>query len=391
MQYRSFGNLEWKVSALGFGCMRLPTTDGAPMSPNIIEDEAVRMIRRAIDAGVTYVDTAYFYHGGQSEVVVGHALREGYRERVKLATKLPVWLVEKPEDFDRLLDEQLQKLGTTHIDCYLLHALNRQRWNDIVLKHGLLQKAEVAKADGRIRHIGFSFHDDHACFEEILNGYEGWDFCQLQYNYMDTENQAGMKGVRQAATRGLAVIVMEPLLGGRLADPPQPVRELMAAAPAVGAASVAAYPTQRTPAEWALQWVWDQPEVSVVLSGMSTMEQVEQNLSAASRSAIGSFTEAEQGLIARAAELYRARTKVACTGCNYCMPCPNEVNIPANFQFFNYAYLFDDVAGARFRYSIFLKEPQRSSACIACGECEEKCPQKLPIAELMPQVSALLG
>jgi predicted aldo/keto reductase-like oxidoreductase len=288
------------------------------------------MIRRAIDNGVNYLDTAYPYHGGQSEVLVGKALLGGYRERVKLATKLPVWMVESAADFDRLLGEQLQKLQTDHIDFYLLHALSRNRWHDIVLKHNLLDKAAAALADGRIRHLGFSFHDGYAAFEEIVNGSELWSFCQIQYNYMDTENQAGMRGLKLAADKGLAVVVMEPLLGGRLVDPPKDVRETMERSP-----------IRRSPAEWALQWLWDQPEVSVVLSGMSTLAQVEENLLAADASRIHSFTPAEHALIAKVREQYRARTVVPCNRCNYCMPCPNGVDIPGNFDFFNYAHLFD--------------------------------------------------
>jgi uncharacterized protein len=380
MQLRNFGKLDWKASALGFGCMRLPTTDGERLSPNIIEDEAVHMIHHAIDNGVNYLDTAYPYHGGQSEIVVGKALQGGYREKVKLATKLPVWMVESPGDFDKLLNEQLQKLQTDHIDFYLLHALSKNRWRDIVLKHKLLDKAAVALADGRIRHLGFSFHDDYEGFEEIVNGSELWSFCQIQYNYMDTENQAGTRGLKLAASKGLAVVIMEPLLGGRLVDPPKDVCAVMEA-----------FPVLRSPAEWALQWLWDQPEVSVVLSGMSTMGQVEENLRFAEASRIGAFGDAERELIAQARELYRARTVIPCTRCNYCMPCPNGVNIPGNFDYFNYAHLFDDVKGARFRYEVFLTPEQRSGACIACGTCEELCPQKIAISEWMPKVTALLG
>ncbi len=380
MQYRNFGRLDWKASALGFGCMRLPTSDGGRLSPNILEDEAVRMIRHAIDGGVNYVDTAYPYHGGQSEVVVGKALMGGYREKVKLATKLPVWMVTSAADFDKLLGEQLQKLQTGHIDFYLLHALNRSRWQDIILKHNLLDKAAAALADGRIRHLGFSFHDDYESFEEIVNGTELWNFCQIQYNYMDTENQAGTRGLKLAADKGLAVVVMEPLLGGRLVDPPKDVRETMEGSP-----------VRRSPAEWALQWLWDQPEVSVVLSGMSTMAQVEENLRFADASRMHAFGEAEQALIARVREQYRTHTVVPCNRCNYCMPCPNGVDIPRNFDFFNYAHLFDDTEGARFRYSVFLPAEQQASACIACGTCEELCPQKIAISEWMPKVAALLG
>jgi predicted aldo/keto reductase-like oxidoreductase len=380
MQYRNFGKLDWKVSALGFGCMRFPTSDGSRLSPNINEAEALRMVRHAIDSGVNYIDTAYPYHGGQSEVVVGKALKDGYREKVRLATKLPVWLIESEADFDRLLNEQLEKLQTSSIDFYLLHALSHNRWQDIVLKHNLLDRAKAALADGRIRHLGFSFHDEYDAFEEIVNGSDQWSFCQIQYNYMDTENQAGVRGLKLAASKGLAVVVMEPLMGGRLADPPKDVREAMES-----------YPMQRSAAEWALQWLWDQPEVSVVLSGMSDLTQVDENLRAAGHSLIGSFTPADQALIAEVREKYKARIAIPCTKCNYCMPCPNGLNIPANFEFFNFAHLYDNVPDARYKYQVFLTEAQRSSSCIACGLCEELCPQKIPISEWMPKVSELLG
>jgi len=380
MQYRNFGKLDWKGSALGFGAMRLPTTDGGRLSPNVLEDEAVGMIRYAIDNGVNYVDTAYPYHGGKSEVVVGKALMDGYRDKVKLATKLPVWMVQSAADFDRFLGEQLQKLQTDHIDCYLLHALDRKRWHNIVLKHNLLECAAAALADGRIRHLGFSFHDSYESFEEIVKGSDLWSFCQVQYNYMDTENQAGIRGLKLAADLGLAVVVMEPLMGGSLVGPPKDVCETMAA-----------FPVKRSPADWALQWLWDQPEVSVVLSGMSTMAQVKENLQFANRSRIHCFGEAEQAMIARVREQYRARNVIPCTRCNYCMPCPNGVDIPANFDMYNYAHLFDDAATARFRYSAFVPPGERSTACIACGTCEEKCPQKIAIGEWMPKVSALLA
>ncbi|MDR3738175.1 MAG: aldo/keto reductase [Terracidiphilus sp.] len=380
MQYRRFGSLDWQASALGFGCMRFPTADGDRMSPNIDEAEALRMVRHAIDNGVNYLDTAYPYHGGQSEIVVGKALGDGYREKVKLATKLPVWLVESGADFDRLLNEQLRKLQTDHIDFYLLHALSRGRWREIVLKHDLLTRAEAALADGRIRHLGFSFHDDYESFEEIADGSDLWSFCQIQLNYMDIENQAGVRGLKLAAAKGLAVVVMEPLMGGRLADPPEDIR-----------AAMREFPVRRTPAEWALQWLWDQPEVSVVLSGMTTMEQVKENLSFADRSRVGAFSEAEQALVAEAREKYRARQVIPCSKCGYCMPCPNGVNIPTNFEYFNFAHLYDNVADARFRYRTFLAEPGRSVSCIACGICEEACPQKIAISEWMPKVSELLA
>ena len=359
--------------------MRFPNLDGQRNSPNVDEPEAVRMLRYAIDNGVNYLDTAYPYHEGKSELVVGRALQDGYREKVKLATKLPVWLVKSPADFDRLLNEQLGKLQTSHIDFYLFHALNQNNWRDIVLRHNLLAQAVAALADGRIRHLGFSFHGDYAAFEEIVNGSDLWTFCQIQYSYMDTENQAGTPGLKLAAAKGLAVVIMEPLLGGRLADPPPDVRELMDS-----------YPVPRTSAEWALTWLWDQPEVSVVLSGMSTMGQVEENLRFAEASRIGSFGPTEHALIAAVRERYSARTVIPCTRCGYCMPCPNGLDIPANFEFFNYAHAFNDLMTARLRYKVFFTDSQRSSSCMDCGSCEPLCPQKIDIPQWMAKVTVLL-
>jgi predicted aldo/keto reductase-like oxidoreductase len=379
MQYRKFGKLDWNASVLGFGCMRLPTVDGNPNGPNINEAEAVRMIRHALDRGVNYFDTAYIYHEGNSETVLGKALR-GHRDRVKIATKSAVWLIEKEADFDRMLNEQLRKLQTDYIDFYLLHALDKSRWSEIVPKYKLLEKAGAAIRDGRIRHLGFSFHDNYESFAEIMNGYDGWTFCQIQYNYMDTENQAGTQGLKLAAAKGLAVVIMEPLLGGRLARPPSSIGEV------IERSSV-----KRTPADWGLQWLWDQPEVTVVLSGMSNMEQVKANLDSASDARGHSFQAADLKVIAELQQKYRERAAIPCTKCNYCMPCPNGVDIPADFEFYNEAFLHENIPDARFRYQIFVPEAARASACVACHECEDKCPQKIPISEWMPKVHALLG
>lgn len=380
MQYRKFGRLDWPVSALGFGCMRLPTTDGNALSANIDAPEAIRMIRRAIESGVNYVDTAYAYHKGESERVVGRALRDGYRERVRLATKSPVWLLKTRDDFDRYLAEQLTKLQTEQLDFYLLHSLSRTSWRETVLRLGILEAAQAARADGRIKHLGFSFHDDRAAFQEIVDGFDGWDFCQIQYNYVDVEHQAGTAGLRHAAAKGLAVVVMEPLLGGRLANPPQAVREVF------GRAAV-----RRSPADWALQWLWDQPEVSVVLSGMSEARQVQENLASAGASGVGSLRPEEHRLIAEARERYAGRVAIPCTGCSYCMPCPNEVDIPTNFRTFNEGFMYDDVTGARGEYARFIADPRKAAACVGCAACEAKCPQAIPISKWMPRVHAVLG
>ncbi|MGA2569411.1 MAG: aldo/keto reductase [Terracidiphilus sp.] len=380
MKYRKFGKLDWKASALGFGAMRLPAADGKRGSPNVDEAESIRMIRCAIDHGVNYVDTAYSYHDGKSELIVGRALRDGYREKVKLATKLPTWLVQGPSDFDRYLNEQLEKLQTDRIDFYLIHSLNRGFWANIVVKHNLLGQAERALADGRIVRLGFSFHDNYECFEEIVNATDLWSFCQIQYNYMDTENQAGTSGLRLAAEKGLAVVVMEPLMGGRLADPPPVIRETLAGDAA-----------RRSPAQIAFDWVWDQPEVSVVLSGMSTMDQVVENLRFADEARVGKITSEDRAMIAQVREQYRSRIAIPCTQCGYCMPCPTGLNIPFILDSFNYAHMYDDLGAARFRYNFVLKEEQRAGACIACGMCEAACTQQIPISEWMPKVAALLG
>ena len=380
MQYRRFGKLGTEVSALGFGCMRLPTRDGIPQSENIDESETIRMIRHAVDQGVNYIDTAYPYHNGRSEVVTGKALQDGYRSKVMLATKSPVWQIAKPSDFDTYLGEQLARLGTDHIDVYLFHALGTERWERIVLKHNLLERAEAAVKDGRIGHIGFSFHDKADVFKRIVDGYGGWSMCQIQYNYMDTENQAGTQGLKYAASQGIAVVVMEPLLGGRLAVPPQAAADIFRASG-----------SGWSPAEWALQWTWDQAEVSTVLSGMKAMAEVEENLRAAGRSGIGSLDADDMVVFEGARKILRERAPVPCTQCGYCRPCPSGVNIPRNFELYNDCVIYDDPAIPRAVYARFMPEGERAGACTSCRECEEKCPQRIAISEYMPEVHAVLG
>jgi uncharacterized protein len=380
MQYRKFGKQDFSVSALGFGCMRLPTNDGNPISGNIDEAESIRMIRRAIDRGVNYVDTAYSYHGGNSEFVTGKALKDGYRDRVKLATKAPIWLIRKPEDFDKFLNEQLVKLQTDRIDCYLLHALSRKTWESSVLKLGLLSRAEAAVRDGRILSIGFSFHDGPDAFRRIVDGYDKWDFCQIQYNYLDVENQAGTEGLKLAASKNIAVVVMEPLLGGRLANPPDSIQKLFNQSG-----------RKRPAADWALQWLWDQPEVSTVLSGMTRLRQVEDNLLSADASGVHSLTSGDQDLISKVRRAYRSKHPIPCTQCGYCMPCPNGVNIPRNFQLYNDGTIHGNLEIPRSDYSLFFPAAEHATACIQCGECLEKCPQSIDIPEWMPKVHGVLG
>jgi predicted aldo/keto reductase-like oxidoreductase len=377
MQYRSFGSLDWKPSALGFGAMRLPTFDNDPAK--IDEAESTRMVRYAIDHGVNYVDTAYPYHRENSERFLGRALQDGYRERIKLATKMPCWKIEKADDFDLFLDEQLEKLQTDHIDFYLLHGLNSKRWTDM---HNLnvLRWAEGAIASGRIAHLGFSFHDKYDVFKEIVDASDLWVFCQIQYNFMDIEYQAGAKGLRYAAEKGLAVIVMEPLRGGQLTKSvPPAVHEIWQGAP-----------VQRTPAEHALQWVWNQPEVSVVLSGMSTFEQVQENVETAGRSGPRSLRDEELALYDQVRETYEALCPIPCTDCKYCLPCPSGVNIPRVFDIYNDAIIYDSEERAKMVYNNFMSEDERASLCTECGECLEKCPQEIEIPDWLAKAHEML-
>ncbi|MGA3086700.1 MAG: aldo/keto reductase [Thermodesulfobacteriota bacterium] len=378
MKYRPFGKLDWQVSALGFGAMRLPVIDDD--TTRINEPEAISMIRYAIDHGVNYVDTALPYHGGHSEEVVGRALKDGYREKVKLATKILPRFVQTLADFDRILNGQLKRLQTDHLDFYLLHGLNKTTWPKI-RDLGIFKWAEGCLKEGKFLHLGFSFHDDFEVFQEIIDAYDRWTFCQIQYNFMDTEYQAGTKGLQYAAEKGLAVVIMEPIRGGMLAkNPPESVLELWASSR-----------WKRSPAEWALQWVWNHPEVSTVLSGMTTMEQVVENVAAADRSEFNILSEEELALVKEVQEEYRKRSPIPCTQCKYCLPCPNKVNIPGILGLYNDAAKYDDLNRARFLYTIRIQEDERADQCLDCKECEEKCPQGIPISEWIPKANELLA
>ena len=372
MKYRKFGKLDYQVSVLGFGCMRLPTRDNKHMGGDIDEKEAVKLIRYAIDRGINYFDTAYPYHDGNSEIVTGKALKDGYRAKIKLATKSPLWSVTSPGDFDKFLNEQLKKLQTEHIDFYLLHGINKKRWEDTVLKLDLLERCEKAIKDGRIGHIGFSFHDKFEPFKQIVDGYGGWDFCQIQYNYMDIENQAGTEGLNYAASKGLAVIVMEPLLGGRLVKLPPEVRKVFEE-----------YSPGCSPVQWALQWIWNHKEVACVLSGMSNVKQLDDNLQTAESLSTQPISPKDMEFIERVRSAFLKRAAVPCTKCGYCSPCPQGVSIPWIMELYNNGIMYDDIAGSRFAYGRFVPEAQRANMCNQCGQCEEKCPQQINPGKLM--------
>lgn len=385
MQYRTFGELDWKVSALGFGAMRLPVIDADPAQ--IYAPEATRMLRYAIDQGVNYVDTAYPYHRGTSESFLSQALQDGYRERIRLATKMPVYLVEKEKDFDRYLDEQLERLQADFVDFYLLHGLNKKWWGLLSELH-VLAWAERALASGRFHYLGFSFHDSYQLFQQIVDATDLWSLCQIQYNYMDVDYQAGARGLQYAAHRGLPVVVMEPLRGGRLTKSiPPTVQAIWDSAPA--GATPQGRPHTRTPAEWGLQWLWNQPKVSVVLSGMSTMEQVEENLASADRSGPGTLAEADLATVDRVRQEYERLCPIPCTDCKYCLPCPSGVNIPRILEIYNDLAIYGDQRRARLVYS-WLSEGERANLCVECGECLEKCPQSIEIPDWLKKAHEAL-
>lgn len=363
-----------RLSALGYGCMRFPLLEGGKIG----EDTAIRQIRHAIDNGVNYLDTAWPYHGGASELILGNALKNGYREKVKIATKLPTWLISSREDMDTYLNRQLEKLETDRIDYYLLHALNGKTWdklNDL----GVADFLGSALEDGRIGNAGFSFHGVIDDFKRIVDGYP-WVFCQIQYNFLDQEYQAGTEGLEYAAAKNMGIIVMEPLRGGNLGlpDAPPAIAEIWNEAE-----------TTRTPVEWALRWIWNHPEVTVVLSGMNDDNHITQNLAIANLAEPNSLTADECDLVDRAAAKYKELMKVDCTGCGYCMPCPEGVMIPAIFEVYNQMHLFGNREQAKFSYVARLcgiisgAKPGYASECIQCGECLEKCPQSIQIPDFL--------
>ena len=377
MEYRSFGKLDWKVSALGFGTMRLPTI--GKDQANVDEAQTIRLIRYAVDHGVNYVDTAFTYHDGNSEVAVGKALTGKYRKKVRLATKMPVFSVKSKEDLDTILDTQLKRLNTSYIDFYLFHSLNKALWGK-VKDLDMLDWAERQVARGRIGYLGFSFHDEFDVFKEIVDGYDLWTFSQIQYNYLNVNYQAGVAGLKYAASKGLAVSIMEPLSGGMLAvNPPMPIQKEWKKAD-----------TPRSPSDWALQWIWNQPQVSVALSGMNAIQQVKDNLASACKSGVNTLTEKELTLVARASELYQKCGYIGCTKCRYCSHCPQNIDIPAALAYlnkFSTAHNDEDRAKMKQEYCDAVGLDRRASNCQSCGQCEAICPQHLPVRKLLSEVT----
>ncbi len=379
MQYRKLANSDVQLSVLGFGCMRFPLTGDGDDPAIVDEEEARKMVRYSIDRGVNYIDTAYAYHGGESERIVSEILEDGYREKVYLATKLPTWKIEKEEDFNQYLEEQLENLKTDCIDFYLLHALNQNSWPKLK-ELGVIPFLEEALNKGKIEYAGFSFHDGLDTFKKIIDDFP-WDFCQIQYNYMNENFQAGTQGLNYARGKDISVIVMEPLLGGQLGDKlPQEAQEIINRSG-----------LKKTPAELALRWVCNNPNITCILSGMSTMEQVKENVEVVNHALPGSLAKEEKEVIEKVRDYLNTRIKANCTACGYCMPCPSGVNIRGILQFYNNAVAFGTEEQSRRFYGMMIELEKDASLCIECGECENACPQGIEIINHLKEAHKLLG
>ena len=375
MQYREFKKIGCDVSLLGLGCMRLPQT----ADDKVDEAEAIRIIRTAIDKGVNYLDTAYTYHGGESEKILGKALKDGYREKVMIADKMPIWLAKDENRMKEIFENQLRRLDTDCIDMYLVHNVTVPVWKR-AKKLNLMPFLDEMKAQGKIKHIGFSFHDTFDFFKEVLEEYP-WEFCQIQLNFMDKDHQAGVKGLKYAAEKGLSVVIMEPLKGGRLTDTVTPaIQSLWDEAE-----------TKRTPAEWAFRWLANMPEVTLMLSGMSSMEQLEANIETLSQPDISELSDDERSIINKVSDEYNKLIKYSCTGCKYCMPCPQKLDIPRIIGYYNDWNLYEQNPSTKMEYIDWLGDGFHASDCAGCRLCEEKCPQALPIARAMKDAAEAFG
>jgi|YelNatPaOPRAMG01_1025707.scaffolds.fasta_scaffold61105_3 predicted aldo/keto reductase-like oxidoreductase len=368
MFYRPFGKTDIRVSQLGFGCMRFPLKDeNDPKS--IDEPVAKKMLYYAIDNGLNYLDTAYGYHSGMSEVFLGNVLKDGYRKKVFLATKLPVYLIKEESDTTKYFNEQLQRLQADYIDMYLLHGIDKKAWKKIQ-ECEILKFLDDAKSSGRIRFCGFSFHDDIELFKTIVDAYP-WALCLIHLNYVDIHHQAGIEGLEYAHKKGLAVIIMEPLRGGKLVKRvPQEVLNIIAQSRFL-----------QSPVEFAFRFLYNRPEVTCVLSGMSSMEQVKQNIEFASQNHINTLDNRELELYNQARIVYKSRIKINCTDCGYCMPCPQGIPISFIFELLNDFYIYDATEESRMFYNKFIKPENHADKCTECGQCEEKCPQKIEIVK----------
>ena len=374
MQYRKDKHGE-ELSILGYGCMRF-SRKGSGVDIDKTEQELLAAIRD----GVNYLDTAYIYPG--SEAALGEILeRNGLRDQVRIATKLPQYLVKNRDSLDKYFDEELSRLRTDRVDYYLMHHLTDIAQWERLKTVGVLDWIAEKKAAGAIRNIGFSYHGNSDNFLKILADYD-WDFCQIQYNYLDETTQAGVVGLKAAAARGIPVVIMEPLRGGKLVNKlPEAAKQLMAR-----------HERGWSPADWGLRWLWDQPEVTVVLSGMNSLAMVEENVRIASEAAVGAFSAEDRAFLQRILDIIREKEKVGCTGCRYCMPCPKGVDIPGYFSSYNLMYTESKVSGWRhfFQAVALSAEPSFASQCVQCGKCEKHCPQGIPIREQLKKAEKAL-
>ena len=365
-----------QISRLGFGCMRFKTIDGD--NGQIDKEASSRDILEAIDKGLTYIDTAYPYHDGKSEKFIGEFLEENkLRDKIKLTTKLPCWLVKESDDFYKLLNEQLDNLRTDQLDFYLLHSLDVKRFRQVV-ELGVLDFLTEIKEKGLVKHVGFSFHDEYPAFEEIIKAYD-WDFCQIQLNYLDVDYQAGLKGYELARKMGIPVVIMEPVKGGRLANPPAEVRDLLKEF------------TDLSPAQESLKFPLSLDNVMTVLSGMNDIDQVRENLEMASTTDYNSLTKEDENFYEKARAIYKSRERIGCTACEYCLPCTVEINISKVFGLWNKAYLYDEEEKSKKEYQDYLKEGVSPTECIECGKCEGICPQNLEIIEGLKEADEYLA
>ena len=364
MQYIHFDGIKTDASRFGLGCMRF---NGEGTEGNDADTQkAIALIRQAIDGGVNYLDTAYVYLNKTSETILGKALQDGYRDRVTIATKMPIEHVHSWDDMENLLNEQLSKLQTDHIDYYLMHGINKDKWLEFK-QIGADKFFEEKKAQGKIRYKCFSFHGSYDDFEYILRDYD-WDMVQIQYNFMDEDNQAGLKGLKLAGELGIPVVVMEPLLGGKLSKAPSDVQKVYDE-----------YPIKRTPAEWAFRYLADFPQIMTVLSGCNEQEQIEENLRIFDSAKVGCMSDDEKALIVKVRDAYNSRMRIGCTGCRYCMPCPRGVDIPKVFQAWNECSLYEIPSNQSWAYFELKNFGGTPETCASCGACEKACPQSLDI------------
>ena len=365
MQYRSdkYGN---KISVLGYGCMRFTQRAG-----RIDLEKTEKELLEAYKSGVNYYDTAYIYPG--SEAALGEILERNHlRDQVNIATKLPHYMIKSREDAEKYFQEELRRLRTDHVDYYLMHMLTDVKTWERLKTLGIDSWIKEKMESGAIRQIGFSYHGNSDMFCQVLDAYD-WDFCQIQYNYLDEHSQAGRKGLHHAASKGIPVVIMEPLRGGRLVNNlPEKAQKLFRD-----------YEIKRSPAEWAFRWLWNQPEVTCVLSGMNSMEMVRENVKTASDASVGEFREQEMALIRQVVEAINEKMKVGCTGCGYCMPCPKKVDIPGTFSAYNKRYT-DNTFTALKEYlmcTALRKDSTSAANCVECGLCEKHCPQGIQIRQ----------